>query len=63
MLYTISRARVFVGKKLVENRWRASVKSNYIHDAYKKFAELYRDQNNLSRHADVQVYGDIEVKE
>lgn len=61
MLYTIRNAKVFVGSKLVEDRWRATVKSRYIHDAYKKFAELYRDQHNLSPHARVEVYGNVEV--
>ena len=63
MLYTIQNAKVFVGRRLVEDRWRATVKSRYIHDAYKKFADLYRDQNNLSLHARVEVYGDVEVSE
>lgn len=63
MLYTIHNARVFVGSRLVEDRWRASINTRYIHDAYRKFADLYRDQHNLSRHANVQVYGNVEVKE
>lgn len=63
MLYTIHNAKVFVGSKLVEDRWRATVKSRYIHDAYKKLADLYRDQHNLSPHARVEVYGSIESRE
>lgn len=63
MLYKIHNARVFVGAQLVEDRWRATVNTRYIHDAYKKFAELYRDQHNLSRNANVQVYGNVEVQE
>lgn len=63
MLYKIRNAKVFVWGKLVDSRWSAAVKTRYIHDAHRKFAEMYRDQNNLSKNAKVEIYGYLEAEE
>lgn len=63
MMYKIRNAKVFVWGKLVDDRWNATVKTRYIHDAYKKFGEMYRDQHNLARNSKVEIYGSVEVVE
>lgn len=60
MYYKVKNATVMVGNRCVDRNWSATVKSKYIHDAYKKLADLYRDQHNMSRYSRVKIIGDIE---